>query len=298
MSAFLKAIAKNNAKKRTGYAVPLIEEHLLLTDLSEDRRDKMFHPSSLAGGFCPREWSLYNYHPEGYTIREGSVDPRLGRIFGNGHDVHARIQSYLGAHLWGLWVRRVDWDKQNDRPVLETHKGFRPSGNGWTYAEVKLRHEPHRILGSTDGLLHIDGEKWGLEIKSINPDGYRWLQDKPRVVHTNQVLIYEHALEWERTASGKKHRDAFDALPLRGFIVLYENKGTQELKEYVVPFDAQQVEAFMQSRLLLMDEALEFERSGEHPACTCDVGKESPLCKAFPDPNRFANLFNKLVASP
>lgn len=298
VSTFLKALAKNNTKKRAGYVVPLIEEHLLLSDISEDRRDKMFHPSSLSGDFCPREWSLYNYHPEGYTVKEGSVEPRLGRIFGNGHGVHTRIQSYLIDHLWGLWRRQVGWDDLNDEPEYMYHRGFKPAGGGWRYMEVRLEHRPHRILGSTDGLLNIDGQKWGLEIKSINPDSYRFLTDRPKALHVNQVLIYEHALEWERTTldtRGQKPVDAFAAMPLRGFIVVYENKGTQELKEFPVPYDAQQVETFMQSRLPVMDEALEYERSGEHPGCTCPVGKESALCKAFPDPDRFNNIFSSLV---
>lgn len=297
--SFLAALAKNQKKQenRPVSAVALIEEHLLLTDLSDDRRDRKFHPSELAGAFCPRAWSLYNYHPEGYSLKESGVDPKLARIFGNGHDVHSRIQRYLGGSLWGLWRKQVGWEDEKDLPVFLYERGFRPKGNGWEYAELLIRHDPDRIIGSTDGLLYIPGSgKWGLEVKSINPEGFRFLQDRPKGIHLNQLYVYEHGLEWKRLESGEEPVDDFDAEPLRGFIVLYENKGTQDLKEFALPYDPHPVEQFITGRRLLMDEALEFERTGEHPGCTCDPKKMNPLCKAVPDPHRFSRMIAALTA--
>lgn len=278
--SFLGALAK--AKAKPGYVVPLIDQYLLGTDISEDRRDRMFHPSDLAGAFCPKAWALYNYHPDGLSVKAEGIEPRTARIFGNGHGVHSRIQGYLAEHLWGRWEKLVGWDAR-DEPRYETHVGWRPDGNGWRYSEVRLEHTLDRILGSTDGLLRRFGKKWGLEVKSINTDGYKWMPEgEARRAHVNQTLIYMHALEWMRVGTVRPMVDEFDAEPLAGFIVLYENKNDQTLKEIVVPYDPAEVMAFMNNRRELMWEALEIERTGTYPACRCVPGKPSVLCKTFP----------------
>lgn len=291
----LAALVKTRRKK--GIVAPRIDEYLFLTDMSEDRRDGFFHPSDLSNPhFCPRAWSLYNFHPEGFKVKEGAIEPRLARIFGNGHGVHTRIQRYFQGMgvLWGRWRRlvRVETDEQGEPvPVYEYTVGFPPrlksGGIDWTweYTEVRLYHEEDRILGSTDGKLWLDGRKYGLEIKSIKDEGFRWLQEDPKGAHRNQVFIYEHCDNWEHEQKDL-HRafvDGFDAEPLHGYVVLYENKNDQELKEYFVPNDRGLIEQFMDSRRKLMHRALEYERTKEHPECRCPPSRRNPLCEAFED---------------
>lgn len=274
----LADLVKNRAKK--GILVPVLEEHLMLSQTSEDRRDKMFHPSDLAGKFCPRAWALYNYHPEGLSVKEGAIAPKLARIFGNGHGVHKRMQGYFAAmgNLYGTW------DRRKEDGTVELSVGFTPPGEGWAYLEVGLRDRDYRIVGSTDGLLKLGDKKLGLEVKSINENGFKWMGDEEaKEVHKNQTLIYMHCLEvarWETIRAGVATVD-FLVKPLEGFVLLYENKNTQELKEFFVPFIAAEVEAYMKSRKKLMYEALEYERTGTWPDCRCVIGKETALCQKF-----------------
>jgi hypothetical protein len=293
MSQFLKNLAITQAKRKHGYVVPLVDERLMMGDNSEDRRDKMFHPSDLSGQFCPRAWSLYNFHPDGYAVKEGAVEPRLQRIFDNGTFFHSRLQRYLDGHLWGSWKRVIGVDRETGEQVYEwEHETWRPAGVGWVYAEVQLRHGPDRVAGHTDGLFGLSGksgmEKWGLEGKSIKAENFRFLVDQPLRSHREQVLWYMHCLEHMRQ---ERLRDAqaqgyttsaFAAYPLAGFVVVYENKNDQTMKEFAVPYDADEVEAYVASKRPRMADALEFERTGRHPACRCPMGKESALCKAFP----------------
>lgn len=275
---FLAALAKNNSKPQT--MLSLVERHILTLPVEEHRKDFMFHPSDLAGEFCPRAWVLFNYHPEGLTVRASSFTTRHQRIFDNGKHVHTRIQRYLADNLWGTWERLRGWD--GDKPLFDFHQGFKPAGKGWVYGELELRDDSLRMLGSTDGLVKLVGKR-GLEAKSINSEGFKWLKDEPKKVHKHQVLIYMHMLEAMRKAkaAAKKFIDSFDMLPVTSFHIYYESKDTQEIKEYEVPYNETEVKDFMATRLPLMEEALEYEKSGRFPACHCAPGKKSALCKVF-----------------
>lgn len=260
----------------------------MLTQVSEDRRDRMFHPSDLSGVFCPRAWSLYNYHPRGLELKEASIDPRTARIFGNGHYVHQRVQSYFQGSgvIYGTWRKLVGWDA-NDEPKYVYHTGFPPSGNGWEYCEVRLSHPADRILGSTDGLLRLNYAKYGLEVKSIKNEYFKELKDQPLKHHREQTFIYMHCLEHTRQELLQKSKtsivDPFEREPLQGFIILYENKNDQHMKEFFVPYEPQAIEEMMQRKRKLMHLALEYERTGEHPRCRCPLGRPSVLCKAIPE---------------
>lgn len=76
------------------------------------------------------------------------------------------------------------------------------------------------IRGSCDGVLirRSDGYRFGVEIKTIAPKGFEDLR-RPKPEHVQQFTIY---LALQNLAWG---------------VVLYFNKGNQELKEYAVPCD-------------------------------------------------------------
>lgn len=270
----LAALVK--ARHKAGYVIPEIDEHCLMLDDS-DRRDGKFHPSDLCGRFCPRAWSLFNYHPDGLTVHMGRVDSRLARIFGNGHHVHARIQTYLAN-------RGILWGNYREYGTGSLYTGFQRDSRD-QFLEVPIRHDGDRIIGHTDGLLNLRQGKIGLEIKSINTEGFRWLNDLPREYHRDQTYIYMHSLvdEFNEQALQGTQRHPFEREPLAGFIILYENKDTQELKEFFVKYDATVVADYMKGRRKLIWQALEYERTKEHPQCRCLSGKESALCKKFPE---------------
>lgn len=293
----LADLVKTRHKARTTgkILIPQLDEFLLLREDS-DRRDGRFHPSDLAGEFCARAWVLYNHHPDGKTVRDGSWTPRLKRILDNGTHLHQRVQGYFAdmGILWGRW-----WALDQDNAY---HDGFHPAQYGhtkhvWRYGEVELRHDPDNILGSTDGLLKIDASwvgaapvkrkdyyKLGLEIKSINSYGFKWLNNEPKPHHQEQALIYMHCLEWIRQEKAQGafggFVDEFDTRPLDGFIILYENKDTQDLEEFVVWYDEEAIQAVLEPKRPLMKQALSWKKGDPLPPCTCGKGyAESPLCK-------------------
>jgi hypothetical protein len=276
LAALVKTLVKSN-----GQLVPALDAHLI-TQSRDDRRDGKFHPSDLAGNFCPRAWALYNYHPKAAGVASGAVTPRLARIFGNGSGVHSRIQGYLQSMgiLFGTYTRWIG------NVGVEVHRGFPPGGDGWTFVEVGLSHPEDNIVGHTDGLIKLDGRKLGVEIKSIKHEFFRWLGEKPNKAHEEQALIYMHCLEHARAdlaaVSPKTDVLTFLKQKLEGFIVLYESKNTQELKEYFVPFDKVRIEELMEKKRKRMKQALSYKETGEWPDCLCGR-RVSAICQHFED---------------
>jgi hypothetical protein len=88
---------------------------------------------------------------------------------------------------------------------------------GWlAQPEVFATQPTYRIKGSLDGILDT-GE--GLELKSINSNGFNWIMgaEKPKAAHLGQVGSY------------------FVMLPdIEAFSVIYENKDTQDYKEFLI----------------------------------------------------------------
>ena len=271
----LKDIAKAaKAKKSASSVISLIDTHLATRGGDQDRRDFKFHPSDLSTGFCPRAWLLYHYHPEGLSERDGLINPRLWRIFGNGHGVHDRIQGYMRdiGILWGRYhnVRTGEewWGFGYDLPEPRQQ---------WVYTEVPLRHDGDDIKGHTDGLLKLDTGKWVLEIKSINDYGFSWLQDEAKEPHQKQGRLYEHCLAWRR--ENIPHVDDFDAEPIAGVIFLYESKNTQDLFEAEMPADPDEVDELMGELRPLMEIAREWIPGELMPACTCT--KKKTICSSL-----------------
>lgn len=84
--------------------------------------------------------------------------------------------------------------------------------------EVAIQDEKRKILGHCDSVLKIRGVKYALEIKSINSAGFQ-RTTAPKHEHKAQLHAYMRCLG------------------LKWGIVLYVNKDTGQMKEYVVRFD-------------------------------------------------------------
>lgn len=217
--------------------IPAIEGVLNNYKPGEDRQRHWNSPSSI--GNCLRQ---SYFSRTGVTPDFISNDPRLQRIFDNGTGVHIRLQDYL---------------KKDGVLLLD---------------EAPVINNDYQILGTTDGLL-LDGDRLAvLEIKSIYSLGFSGLKDaKPE--HKLQAGIYLFCLnemrklllkgkrKWLEEAyllkldsfikDGKRSKEdkiaerfetfkeTLDLLekypkPLARTIFLYENKDTQELKEFSV----------------------------------------------------------------
>ena len=84
-----------------------------------------------------------------------------------------------------------------------------------TASEVKIP-EIELFRGRADGILCIDGENYVLEMKSINSFGFQKLGVMPKPEHMKQIQLYMHYFNIPKG------------------IILMENKGNQELKEFVI----------------------------------------------------------------
>ena len=118
-----------------------------------DRPKFCFHPSSLHKS--PRE--LYYLYLDGDSDQE--FEPRILRVFDNGHTVHGRLQEYL--HRAGLLIQ----------------------------GEVPVENEEYEIRGHMDGIIEINGVKGVLEIKSMNSNQFCSCFE-PRPDHLIQINVY------------------------------------------------------------------------------------------------------------
>jgi hypothetical protein len=314
----LAALVKNRKKElkqaevsQKPSLIARIDEYLMLQP-GDDRRDGLFHPSDLSNNFCPREWCLYNWHPHGKLVHDSRWDARFKRILGNGHGLHDRVQRYFQMQdvLWGRWVRPVGYDADG-QTINEEHLGWVPKladgriDSTWRYAEVRIRNVARNTKGHTDGVMRLKGEsrlgfeygKWGLEIKSINEQGFNWLpetqtDDGEKEAHRYQTYIYEDGLEAERALPDSESwwygADGWEfwEQPLEGFIVLYEDKNKQQMREFVVPYDGQKIDGFFESIKDRTDAAMAFKEAkerGEEPRYpTCKCKQKGKLCVKYP----------------
>lgn len=263
--------------------IPAIESVLNHHKSGEDRKHGWNSPSSI--GNCLRQsfFSRVGTPPDFV-----SNDPRLQRIFDNGTGVHIRLQDYL---------------KKDGVLLLD---------------EAPVVNEAYQILGTTDGLL-IDGDRLAvLEIKSIYSLGFNALKDaKPE--HKLQAGIYLFCLnemrklllkgkrKWleefyllkldgfiqdgtrskeekiaERFATFKTTLDLLEKYPkpLKRTIFLYENKDTQELKEFSVEDDGVVKEALKKFDAL-NDYVAEKELPPIERTYACNSCRYRKVCKKF-----------------
>jgi CRISPR/Cas system-associated exonuclease Cas4 (RecB family) len=243
-----------NSMKDEGIVLPKLNKHLLAIGQDVDRNHGFNSPSAVSS--CPRS----NYFTRMGISSDGVIEPRLRRIFDNGHGVHDRLQGYL----------------QDEGMLL--------------MPEVPVWNSELKILGHTDGILRVNRFTLAiLEIKSINSNGYAHLTTaKPE--HQMQAQVYMYCLEELRkklvTADTEKKylalkkkllseygklMDSFvvggskftkeekiaHKLEIMGKVidilyntpkridtmsVIYENKDTQDIKEYVIKWDDELVE--------------------------------------------------------
>lgn len=259
MRVRVKGTTKGISKLETpsGILIPAIERVLNKRVTGKERKHGWNSPSGVGG--CQRN----NYFTRtSVTPDFPQNDPRLQRIFDNGTCVHIRLQDYM----------------KKDGVLLKD--------------EAPLFNKEYKILGTTDGLLNDSGVLAVLEIKSIHAFGFSSLKDaKPE--HKLQASIYMYCLNEMRKALlrgkrleleqdyltklqtfldegkvQKQFRDFCKTLdilekypkPIKKVIFLYENKDTQELKEFSVEDDgsviAQALEKFDSLNIAIENEEI------------------------------------------
>lgn len=127
----------------------------------EDRPKRCFHPSSLHKSVE----ELYRLYVEGDNSE--TFEPRILRVFDNGHGVHKRLQEYLSRA--GVLIE----------------------------PEIPVRNEEYEILGHADGIVEVKGKRGVLEIKSMNASTFHSTYEaKPE--HLVQINIYMFCLSQSR----------------------------------------------------------------------------------------------------
>lgn len=136
-------------------------DQYLATRPKDKRRIKCFHPSTLH--------KSAKYLHGAYLNGDNNQDfePRLLRIFDNGHGVHDRLQRYL----------------EEIGILLQT--------------EVPLSNAEYQIEGTCDGVIKIGDKKGVLEIKSINQNQFYALY-VPKPEHIIQINVYMFCLDIPR----------------------------------------------------------------------------------------------------
>lgn len=215
----------------------LINGILTQKSQSNDRDYSHFHPSEFSQ--CHRKLVYKFYQAKGicsFSEPEAAlIEPRLQRIFDNGHLLHVRLRENLehAGVLRGRWQCAKCQKKFGTDIALGVAKPSKcDCGSArFHYREVGFLDDETLIGGHVDAILdlrgfEINGQKIPLDapesdsqiivdFKSIRSEGFRHLIG-PKEDHYSQMQIYLYL-------SG-----------LRAGKFLYENKNDQMFREYLV----------------------------------------------------------------
>jgi hypothetical protein len=216
-----------------------------LSSIEKKERDySHFHPSEWEG--CKRKIAYSFYESKGYIQVDSSnikINPKLQRVFQNGHFMHDRWKDYLEKtnSLLGRWECK-NWAVHLDQPRifgLDSPIGcLKPKtcecGNSkFTYKEISVFDVETLWGGHVDAivdlqLLHdfydykeevLESERYLIvDFKSMNSFQFKKLED-PLTKHIIQMQIYMYITD------------------IKNAKLIYENKDSQETKEFLVKFD-------------------------------------------------------------
>lgn len=247
--------------KVDSYIVKKLDQYLLSLDAKdEDRRYDINSPSS--AGRCPRS---IVYSRLGHERDLNSVDSRTRRIFDNGTHTHERLQRYMldcsilemdevpvfdleheiQGHTDGLLriqktelgileIKSINSNgfsklidaKPEHKLQASVYMYCLESRRKWLRANYKTQEELDSYLSSTEYIDFIHSL-----YKHMKGGSHYSLEDKLKFkldCHTKSDSLLWHTIR-----------------PITKMVFLYENKDTQELKEFVVKWDDEIIEELM-----------------------------------------------------
>ncbi len=153
------------------------------------------------------------HHPEGEFFHPSSLGQCIRRLFFAAKNAPPNDGGEKGADHLLRW-----------HMILETGTYFHvmiqnlcEKAGVLVHREIPIINEQHKIIGTGDGVLKIkDGEL--LEIKTINSRDFAGLS-QPQLGHRMQTHAYMKCLKLNKA------------------VVLYCDKGSSALKEFIIPFD-------------------------------------------------------------
>lgn len=237
-----------SAMKNEGWIVKPLEMYLLsLSAKDNDRAINVNAPSAIGGCLRGRYYSRVGVTCDPYTI-----DARTRRIFDNGTGVHERLQAYLkkqGILLMDeVPVLNKEYQIQGHTDGILTLSPSElgvleiKSINAKGFSELRSEKPEHK----KQGLIYLYClEQWRLALKKK----YKTLKEfnessisRSMVYHT----FYTHLKDGSRFTRKEKIMMQVNLIkqldnilyacdtPITKVIFLYENKDSQELKEYCV----------------------------------------------------------------
>lgn len=237
-----------NAMKREGYVIKDLDLYLLsLNGEDNDRAIDVNAPSQIGG--CLRS----RYYSRTQASRDtNAVDARTRRIFDNGTKTHERLQQYLEEQGMLLMdevpVYNATYNIQGhtdgilalgavEKGVLEI-KSINSNG----FSNLKTVKEEHRKQGLTYVYCL---EQRRLELHEIYSSLSDFVKDKKNR-YKKYASLYQHLKDGRKHTREEKIKfqcdlhDKMDSIlmetraPITKAIFLYENKDSQELKEFCV----------------------------------------------------------------
>ena len=237
-----------NAMKREGYVIKDLDLYLLsLNGEDNDRAVDVNAPSQI--GSCLRS----RYYSRTQASRDtNAIDARTRRIFDNGTKTHERLQQYLEEQGMLLMdevpVYNATYNIQGhtdgilalgavEKGVLEI-KSINSNG----FSNLKTVKEEHRKQGLTYVYCL---EQRRLELQEIYSSLSDFVKDKKNR-YKKYASLYQHLKDGRRHTREEKIKfqcdlhDKMDSIlmetrvPITKAIFLYENKDSQELKEFCV----------------------------------------------------------------
>ena len=237
-----------NAMKKEGYIIKDLDLYLLsLNGEDNDRAIDVNAPSQIGG--CLRS----RYYSRTQASRDtNAIDARTRRIFDNGTKTHERLQQYLEEQGMLLMdevpVYNATYNIQGhtdgilalgavEKGVLEI-KSINSNG----FSNLKTVKEEHRKQGLTYVYCL---EQRRLELHEIYSSLSDFVKDKKNR-YKKYASLYQHLKDGRRHTREEKIKfqcdlhDKMDSIlmetrvPITKAIFLYENKDSQELKEFCV----------------------------------------------------------------
>ena len=279
--------------KRGGYVVRPLEDYLLKKqDEDHDRAFNVNAPSSI--GSCLRA----RYYARIGTARE-RVSARSQRIFDNGTYVHLRIQNALKK--CGILV-------MDEVPVFSAAYNIQGHTDGLIQLSkvtgelgiLEIKSINSRNFDNLKG-AKAEHECQGLTYQYCVEEHRKFLREKYRDEkefgrselsrRKKYAKMYEHLKDGRKFSREEKiafqvglhirfDRVLFNtALPIEKVVFLYENKDTQDMKEFVINAGDEKYHDEMRE---ILDDCVSVDRavcSGKPPLRPQGSGKSSQICR-------------------
>lgn len=275
-----------DAGKKNSRVLTTVERHLITQPPSTDRRSDVLHPSAMVkDDWCHRS-SYFQLlgHPAPPSKYKVSLSQK--RVFQVGHDIHAGWQNIFKEmdKIWGKFYCGVC--DINFVGLPSDHTSDPKHVQELEYQEVSLNHAPLRISGHADGILLGFGDPLMLEIKSIGAGTFRFEAPGMTVEHNGDLEKMWKALDAPFMSHIKQAQMYMKLAELIGLEVqpqealfLYENKASQQSKEFVVPksdFGISHIIEAAEQIVAAVDRK-------QAPTCNIDINEGCYQCKGYED---------------